>query len=267
MVQVLNSICIFSNDFEFIKNCVQLDIRKKYIFVEKGKVTKKIRGLILVNRLHLHEIDKLTLSTNTPEADVGLMFGFGIKLPRTIISKHKYGVINAHPGSLKLYRGRHPIGWALIERQAKITLTFHKITKDFDLGAIIKVIDIQVTDLDTEKTLINKVRLCFSKSIFDELLSKIDRKNEHEIIKTGRYLPSLAGRYDDIQSINFSSEMLIGISRAKVDYGGILLNNQRAGFLYRENDKPQHNGMVRFKCADNRYVYSERENDEFTKKT
>lgn len=259
--QAFNSVCVFSNDYEFLKKCLRLDIPKKYVFVEIGKIDTKVKDLIQTYRCQLYEIDVSFSSLKVPEVDIGLMFGFGIKLTSNIIQKHKNGVINAHPGNLKLYRGRHPIGWALIERESKITLTFHKITKDFDLGLIIKEISIQVDELDTEKTLIKKVRLCFSHSTFLELFNNIKSVNERQIIESGRYLPSLAGKFEDILSADFSSEMLVGISRAKFDYGGILLNGHKVGLLHHENFKVQQKTMIKFKCSDNRYVYTNGEDN------
>lgn len=263
--QVFNSVCIFSNDYDFIKSCLQLDIGKKFVFLEIGKIDKKVKGLIETYKCSFYEIDKSSLSILVPDADIGLMFGFGIKLASEIIRRHKNGVVNAHPGDLKLYRGRHPIGWALIEREPKITLTFHKITKDFDLGLIIKNINIQVDELDTEYSLIKKVRLCFNYSTFSEIFNSLKNTNFTEVIKNGRYLPPLAGKFDDIQSADFSSDMLIGISRAKFDYGGILLNGQKVGLLHHEYYKESKNELISFKCCDNRHVYANGENNVFLK--
>lgn len=262
----INSVSVFSNDYVFIKICLTLNVKKIYVFSEKDKNITNIKELSNDNRCRFYQIDKSTLCPNVPKVDIGLMFGFGIQLTGGIINKHNKGVVNVHPGSLKLYRGRHPLGWALIERQAKVTLTFHKITEDFDLGMIIKEIDISVNSLDTEKKLIDKVYLCFSKATFEKLLNEAGSKIKREIIDSGRYLPSLAGKFEDIKSIDFPSEMLIGISRAKFDYGGILLNNHNVGLLYAEIDKSHQVEMIRFKCSDNRYVYSNGENNVLTTK-
>lgn len=263
-MQLFNSLSVFSNDFEFIESCLKLDIKNKNVFVERDKFSLKLKSLSEKYFCIFYEIDNETLDFEVLGADIGFMFGFGIKLTEAVINKHANGIINAHPGSLKLYRGRHPIGWALIERELEITLTFHKITKDFDLGIIIKEVGIQVDKFDTEKTLLAKVRLHFSEVIFKYLLKAASLKINHEIVKSGRYLPSLQGKFEDIQSKDFASNMLIGISRAKFDYGGIFVNSQRVGLLYDQIDKPKQEELTEFLCSDKRYVYAIGEKNEQT---
>ena len=66
------------------------------------------------------------------------------------------------------------------------SVTFHKITEDFDLGMIIKEIDISVNSLDTEKKLIDKVYLCFSRATFEktmEILTEAAIYNQSDHLK------------------------------------------------------------------------------------
>ncbi|GAA0871323.1 methionyl-tRNA formyltransferase [Gangjinia marincola] len=47
-----------------------------------------------------------------------------------------YIVLNVHPSPLPLYRGRHPLHWALINGEQSFGISIHEMTQDFDAGAI-----------------------------------------------------------------------------------------------------------------------------------
>jgi|GEM_PF-3269271 len=47
-----------------------------------------------------------------------------------------YDCYNVHPSYLPFYRGRHPMHWALILGEEQHGITIHKMTQEFDKGAI-----------------------------------------------------------------------------------------------------------------------------------
>ena len=256
---ILNKISIFSNSHEFIETCLQLNVNIKNIYVEKNCISPEIESLSEKYVFHIIKVDKKNINQQDFSAKVGLMFGFGIKLSGDIIHSHENGIINIHPGNLNHYRGRHPIGWALIERKSEITLTFHKISREFDLGLIVDEYKILIDNFDTEKKVLAKVMLNINRIVLESVLCAVKNNSNLKMVESGRYLPSLKGKFDDIQSLNYTSSMLVGISRAKLDYGGLLIDNQKVGLLYSRLDKPVSRSLLKFFCSDGEYVYAERE--------
>ena len=58
---------------------------------------------------------------------------------------HRYDTLNVHPSPLPRYRGRHPLQWALINGERQFGITIHRLTDDFDAGAILWQEQISVT--------------------------------------------------------------------------------------------------------------------------
>ena len=58
-----------------------------------------------------------------------MMFGFGIKLTSEIIGRHKHGIINAHPGKLKLFKEGIQLAGHLLKESQKSHLHFTKLQK------------------------------------------------------------------------------------------------------------------------------------------
>ena len=57
----------------------------------------------------------------------------------------RYDTLNVHPSPLPRYRGRHPLQWALINGERQFGITIHRLTDDFDAGAILWQEQISVT--------------------------------------------------------------------------------------------------------------------------
>ena len=118
---------------------------------------------------------------------------------------------------------------------------------------------ILIDNFDTEKKVLAKVMLNINRIVLESVLCTVKNNSNLKMVESGRYLPSLKGKFDDIQSLSYTSSMLVGISRAKLDYGGLLINNQKVGLLYSKIDKPVSRSLLKFFCSDGEYVYAERE--------
>lgn len=69
--------------------------------------------------------------------DLGIVYSFTHILPEKILDLPKHGFINVHPGLLPEYRGPHPIGWAVANKEKVTGVTIHKVTSVYDGGPII----------------------------------------------------------------------------------------------------------------------------------
>ncbi|HEY2600747.1 MAG TPA: formyltransferase family protein [Thermoleophilaceae bacterium] len=70
------------------------------------------------------------------EPDLVCCASFPIKVPDEALAVPRLGVMNAHPALLPRYRGPNPFGWALRNGDGEIGFTLHRMTSDYDAGAI-----------------------------------------------------------------------------------------------------------------------------------
>ena len=94
-----------------------------------------------------NEVDKvdLILSINYPKL-----------IPQKILKLAKYGGINHHLGKLPKYAGRYPVAKAIIDKDKKICITLHHLSKSFDSGKIISQTYVDISDLKNDFYLIYK---------------------------------------------------------------------------------------------------------------
>lgn len=81
------------------------------------------------------------------EVDIALTQRFDI-LEKSAFQAPRLGVVNLHPSLLPLYRGVHPISWALIRGESQTGVTIHVIDEGIDTGPILmqSVVPIGVDD-------------------------------------------------------------------------------------------------------------------------
>lgn len=246
---------VFSNDIDFIKLCCSIDVREIVIISERSAIKQQVKDYF--DRENVNHI--LTTSDEIAglrlQADIGLMFGFGIKLSALILSNHFHGVLNFHPGSLTHYRGRHPIGWALIERQPSIILSIHKVELQFDLGDIFLEIKVPILNEDTEKNVLKRLKKNLTLEMVTLLISRLLENKPIKRIESGRYLPSLKNKFDVLLSEEHCSSFLIGLSRAKYDYGGFRLNGKHVGLVHRAEAVHLTSKVISFLCNNGETVY------------
>lgn len=243
----------FSENIDFIKSVIS-HYTIVSIICESNKLSKSLQFFAKSNTIEIYPVKEVS-SLDILNADLGLIFGFGIRLRRNLINSFKYGILNFHPGCLREFRGRHPIGWALIERKDNLTLTGHLIEEDFDLGWVINTAEISIEKNDSELSLVKKVLVLIRKKFLFECVNRLINKKFMYKIYDGRYLPSLKNKYNKLNSNDFDSSFLIGLSRAKIDYGGFILNGMRVTdlFITKEIKLNKYN---EFLCKDKIKVYS-----------
>ncbi|MFA6474596.1 MAG: methionyl-tRNA formyltransferase [Patescibacteria group bacterium] len=92
-----------------------------------------------------------------PEADLGIVIDYGVKIPQAIIDHFPFGIINLHPSLLPRWRGSSPIQSALLSDDAETGVTIMLIDTGLDTGPILSQqnypISIHDTAITLEKTL------------------------------------------------------------------------------------------------------------------
>jgi len=204
-------------------------VDKKYkvaqVVCEKSKIDKELLDLCNDIEAETVIVEQSSDFEKIIAGDIGICYGFGKKISRKVMRLFGRGIVNFHPGDLRYYRGRHPIGWALIEQKSNLILTSHIITQEFDLGFVVEEELINFDEEDTEYSIRQKVESAILDFFLVRTLTSVfDEQSKFVFIENGRYLPSLANKYDEISSRDHDSGFIIGLLRAKYDYGGIKIN-------------------------------------------
>lgn len=93
---------------------------------------------------------------------------------------HKYDTLNVHPAPLPRYRGRHPIRWALINGEDRFGITLHRMTDDYDAGAIVWRGMSEVVPGSSAVELRENLMKLLEEN-FADLIDRYDRKTLEEI--------------------------------------------------------------------------------------
>jgi methionyl-tRNA formyltransferase len=89
----------------------------------------------------------------TFQPDLLISCGFPWRIPAEVIGLPRLGAINFHDALLPRYRGPNATGWAFRNGDTETALTIHRLTPDFDAGAILAQERIPITDDDNFSTL------------------------------------------------------------------------------------------------------------------
>ena len=227
------------------------------VVCEKNKINKKLLDLCKSIQIQIIPIEDLNDFEEVSKANVGICYGFGKKIPKNMICLFQWGIVNFHPGDLRFFRGRHPIGWALIEQKSNLILTSHLITQEFDLGFVIQEKVIYISESDTEFSIIKKVESAIISFFLISTLKLVCKKHlDFKFVKNGRYLPSLANKFNKISSLDHDSGFIIGLLRAKYDYGGIKINGTPVlkAEIINSSDIKNSDDQLTFMCSDDRII-------------
>ena len=109
-------------------------------------ITKKCLSNVFYNQIlkgkNLREIEDEIKKT-----DLILSINYPYLIPQKYISFTKLGGINHHLGKLPNYAGRYPVAKAIINKDDKIFITIHNLTKSFDSGKVLSETIVDISDL------------------------------------------------------------------------------------------------------------------------
>lgn len=87
-----------------------------------------------------------------PEADMGVCASFGMIIPKVVLDKFKFGILNIHPSFLPEFRGASPIQ-ATIIAGSDPAISIIKMDKKMDHGPILTQFKEDILEDDTNETL------------------------------------------------------------------------------------------------------------------
>ncbi len=100
----------------------------------KDVVANKLPGVDILVTSH---ISRLAPMLRGLQPDLIFVTGFPWRLPAELVSLPRLGSINTHPSVLPRYRGPNPIFWQIMNGEAEIGLTVHRMDAEFDTGPIL----------------------------------------------------------------------------------------------------------------------------------
>lgn len=106
------------------------------------------------------EDDNFENRLRASQPDVLLTFSFPYRLPPKILRVPRLGAFNIHGGKLPEYRGPQPVFWEILNREKEGAATLHRMTEEFDRGALIASQTIPISPDDTYG--LHSIRLAFA---------------------------------------------------------------------------------------------------------
>ena len=91
------------------------------------------------------------------EFDVLLCVVFPLRLPADVLALPRLGAVNMHPSTLPAYRGTMTPNWHLLNGETQIGLTLHRMTPQFDDGAILAQTSVPIDPDDDMNTMMRRL--------------------------------------------------------------------------------------------------------------
>lgn len=109
--------------------------------------------------------------------DLMFMGGWQRLIPETVLKLFKIGSLGFHGSSelLPKGKGRSPINWSIIEGKKKFILHLFFLDKDVDNGDIIDILEFDINEFDTCKSLYYKVAIAGRNLIQKNIVSIISK--------------------------------------------------------------------------------------------
>jgi len=114
------------------------------------------------------------------QPDVILVSCYARLLPRSILSLAKKGCFNIHPSLLPYFRGPNPLFWQFREGINNFGVTLHRMTEEFDTGAIISQKSVKLQD-GINKNEATELLANVASDLILEFLDDVSKNNIYEV--------------------------------------------------------------------------------------
>lgn len=125
--------------------------------------------------------------------DLVLSFFFPWRVPAEALAVPPRGAVNAHPALLPRLRGPNPLAWTLRQDEPEVSLTFHRMEEQFDMGPILVQGTKPITDDDTAEQIAERLLTLYAE-LLPKMLSRIARDERGEPQHEGQ--ASQAGHFE-----------------------------------------------------------------------
>ena len=89
----------------------------------------------------------------------GLIYSYDVLIKENILNIENFELVNIHAGKLPEYRGANVLNWSIINGEKKTFISLHKVEKEIDSGDLIYELEVQIDEMDTASSLLDKINL------------------------------------------------------------------------------------------------------------
>lgn len=247
---------LFSSSYDLAKKLYYLG-KLKAVYAEKRHFNLDIFNFCSLRDIPIYFLDSIEqLDEYIPlkkEKSVGISYGIGFIFKNKHINAFTHGIWNIHTGKLPQNRGRHPLGWSFINNDKYFTVSIHQINEQIDQGILLHEENIE-RDINDDSVKINeKVNKLICEKFIDIAINNY-QKGKVKKLKQGKYNKNLIGKFDNINSLDYSSKELFSIFKSQSIYGPLKID----GVLYKKCDfycdeMKNYSGKI-ILCKDNKRV-------------
>ncbi len=108
------------------------------------------------------------------DADIAVVYAYGLILPSSILQSPKYGCINIHPSILPKYRGPNPIRSSIINNDEETGVTIMQMDAGMDTGDMLAIEKVSITDETTYDSLCEELSN-LGAYLVNEVINHIDQ--------------------------------------------------------------------------------------------
>lgn len=137
--------------------------------------------LIKLNKNYTNVVSQI----QSYQPDVILVSCYARLLPQSILSLAKKGCFNIHPSLLPYFRGPNPLFWQFREGINNFGVTLHRITEEFDKGAIISQKSVNIQD-GINKNEANELLALVASDLMLNTLDDIQNEQVSEILQNNQ---------------------------------------------------------------------------------
>jgi len=109
------------------------------------------------NFAHKRKIPIFRNLTDIPKADLGILAAYGNIVPKKVLGKFKYGILNIHPSLLPKYRGASPVQAAIAAGERFSGVSVIKMDEKLDHGPIVSSFKEEIKPDDTQGSLTERL--------------------------------------------------------------------------------------------------------------
>lgn len=111
-----------------------------------------------------------------PQADLFVVFAYGLLIPQTILDLPKHGTLNIHPSLLPKYRGPTPVQTALMNGDTETGVTIMQLDAGMDSGPIVRQLNLPIEPADTTTTLTDRLIKSITPILLDTIPLWVEKK-------------------------------------------------------------------------------------------
>lgn len=218
----------------------------------------------LVNKELISKIDSIDYSSSKElfskkiktHSSLSRCFTFGCPyiFKEDDIKHFEFPILNFHTGKIPENRGKTPLFWDIVNNETSSYGSLHAINSEIDMGIVLDVVETEVTNLDTPKTLANKlVQEIIKKGYILKWLicSKNEIIKKKKTIQKGNYKKPFLEE-TNYNSIELTQEFIERLWRCYSIWGKIKINGN---FYYDISINQSNQNYIKLITLDKKYIY------------